>query len=362
MSRSKPGSLFFKSEKRYPDRLEKIFMEKAQGLFRWTEIQIQKFMKRFRDESEIEDEFEWLESHITHPELNKEYARLLDSLGGSGRTRQRAIKMLRLVTSSFIPLPVEKLAEAITASEHRMNCEQLKADDVRRILVGFISEDKLSQSLLYQTLFPASKYFVRLAHSSVIEYLADAKLSAEDFSRLALHSEAARLCFYSLKQGRQGEAPDRPETVGTSSTEWPFGNDFFGYSCIYWPLHCRVAFAEDGTCALVQDASKFILSEGYLTWNGVILEHCAHRWPLMLPEWKSNLCTDGPSARPGFVIAYFGLLELLEIPEIRSIVDLQDVNSQGTSLFNFALNLIGDRSTLEHHVCLVERTRIIYKP
>ena len=249
--------------------------------------------------------------------------------------------MLRLISSSFEPLSVENLAEAITASEHGMNCGQLKADDVRRILVGFITEDPVGQ---YVAHLYASKYLIRLAHSSVIEYLADAKLSAEDFSRLALHSEAARLCFSSLKQGRQGEAPERPEKVGSSFFEKAFGDDFFGYSCNYWPFHCRVAFAEDGTCALVQDASKFILSEGYLTWNGVILEHCAHRWPFPFLRWKGSVCTDGLHARPGFVIAYFGLLELLEIPEIRSIVDLQDVNSQGTSLLFFAIKLTGDCS------------------
>lgn len=91
MSKLKSGSLFFSSEKRYTDRLKKILIEKAEGLFRWTEIQIEKFMKRRREEGEIEDEFEWLESHTTHPEVNKESARLFDS------------KMPKLVSCCFIP-------------------------------------------------------------------------------------------------------------------------------------------------------------------------------------------------------------------------------------------------------------------
>lgn len=252
--------------------------------------------------------------------------------------------MLRLVTSSFVPLPVEKRAEAITASEYGMNCEQLRADDVRRILVGFITEDILARSTLNQTLLPPRKYCVRLAHSSVIGYLADAKLSSEDFSRLALHSEAARLCFSSLEQRRQGEAPDRSEIMGSSCFEKAKGDDFFGYSCNYWPLHCRTAFAEDGTCTLLQEASKFILSEGYLTCNGVIRERCGIGWLFLFPPWNGSVCTNGPYARPGFMIAYFGLLELLEIPEIRSIVDIRDENCQGTSLLFFALNLTGNRS------------------
>lgn len=351
MSRLNPGSLFFLSEKRYPDRLEKILIEKAQGLFRWTQIQIQKFTKRFRDQSEIKDEFEWLVSHTTHPELNKEYAILLDSLGGSGRTRQRAIKMLRLVSSIFIPLPVERLAEAITASEHGTNCEQLKADDVRRILVGFITEDILGRSPSNQTLFPASKYFVRLAHSSVIEYLANARLSAEDFSQLTLHSEVARLCFSFLNQGHQDEAIDRPETVGTSSYENALDDDFFGYSCNYWPLHCRVAFQEDDTCALLQDASKSIFSEGYWTWNRKIREHCGLRWPFSFLNWEGSPYNNGLYVRPGFLIAYFGLSELLQIPEIRSIVDFQDVNSQGSRLVHLTIYLNGDHSM---NNCFVE--------
>ena len=348
MSRLKPGSLFFLSEKRYPDRLEKILMKKAEGLFRWTQIQIQKFTKRFRDESEIEDEFEWFESHTTHPELNKEYARLLDSLGGSGRTKQRAIKMLRLISSSFVPLSVENLADAITASEHGMNCEQLKADDVRRILVGFITEIPIGQ---YVAHLYASKYLIRLAHSSVIEYLADAQFSAEDFSRLTLHSEAAQLCFSSLIQGRQGEAPGLSAIESSTYFSMAFGDDFFGYSCNYWHLHCRKAFMKDSTCALVQDASKFILSEGYLTWNRAVREHCDFRSPNAFLQWKDSFYSSSSYERPGFVIPYFGLLGLLEIPGICSIVDLQGENSQGTSLLFFALNLIRNRSITD---CFME--------
>lgn len=103
MKRLKPGSLFFSSEKGYADRLKKILIEKAGGLFRWTQIQIEKFTKRYRDEDEIEDEFERLESHTTELELNKEYTRLLDSLK-SGRNRDRATKMLRLLSCCFVPL------------------------------------------------------------------------------------------------------------------------------------------------------------------------------------------------------------------------------------------------------------------
>ena len=352
MNRLKPGSLFFSSEQRYPDRLKKILMEKSGGLFRWTRIQIEKFTKRYRYAGEIEDELKWLESHTTHPELNEEYARLLHSLnsrGESKRTRKCAIKMLKLILCCWEKLTVEALAEAITPSEHETNRVQLTADDVRRILVGFITEDELSEPAMYYRPNPANTLFVRLAHSSVVEYLADDELNDEDFSSLALHSEAAGLCFASLSQGQHGDAQTFSDPKLPDPIIMPLGTEFFGYSCKYWPFHCRSAFAENGTCDLVRNTSRFILSQAYSTWNRVICESYVKLWPC---RFMHSTRTNHTDARPGFAIAFFGLTALLELPEMRSIVDLQEVNGTGTRLLTSFLEESTDISVIERLVDL----------
>lgn len=329
MNQLEPGSLFFSSTKLYNDRLKKILIEKSDGLFRWTQIQIEIFTKWRRDEGEVDDEFDRLKSHTTHPELNKEYARLLDSL--KERSRKRAMKMLRLVSCCIEPLTAGNLAEAITASEHGMNRPKIKADDVRRILVGFISEYRPYGIGLDDEIF-----LVRLAHASVVEYLADEKSNVGDFSPLALHSEAASLCFASISQGQQRNAPAPALSAFVHNRLFgvPYAYiDFFNYSCFKWPQHCQHAFKIDGTCDLVRETSSFILSKAYLTWNSVLREVCTNK-KLFLSLWMDEVRTSGPSANPGFAIAAFNLTELLEIPEIREIVDLRDVNGRGCSLLN----------------------------
>ena len=113
--------------------------------------------------------------------------------GGSGRIRDCAMKMLRRVSCCIAPLTAENLPEAITASEHETNHAPLTADAVRRIPGEFNSESPLSGYMARP--HPNGTLFVRFAHASVVEYLADEKSKVGDFSPLALHSEAASLCF-----------------------------------------------------------------------------------------------------------------------------------------------------------------------
>jgi hypothetical protein len=175
------GSLFCSPEKEYPSRLKEVLKEHGGGLFRWLEIQIDKFAKGcFRDDDQIEDELSCLECHTSEDELNDECARLLQNLDRydrHGRNRERAMKLLRLIACSHWPLGAEDLAEAITVCELADDRKEVGADTVRRILVGFVNETSL--------------HFVQLAHASVLEFLMDTKSNIGGFSVANQHSEAA---------------------------------------------------------------------------------------------------------------------------------------------------------------------------
>lgn len=105
----------------------------------------------------------------------------------------------------------------------------------------------------------------------------------------------------------------------------------------------------------MQDTSRFILSEAYLIWNSLLQEyHTKHkdsnnglsreiintRIIYKATKYTNQIVTDliwmsyiwTNNARPGFVILYFELTELLEIPAIRSKINPRDVNGIGMSL------------------------------
>lgn len=105
IKREKPGSLFSKSAKDYPSKLKRLLKAKAGGLFRWVEIQINIFTETsFRMESEVEEELERVRNHSTDEELNDEYARLLQLFSKYEGTRNLALKMLKLLACSFLPM------------------------------------------------------------------------------------------------------------------------------------------------------------------------------------------------------------------------------------------------------------------
>ena len=236
--RNRKGSWFFRSEKDFPAALKKVLKEKGGGLFRWIEIQIQIFrVTPFKTEDQVQCQIDRLERHsgVKEDELDKEYARLLAVLEHSEPNGERAMKLLKLIACSDFPFTVDHLAEAINASEYEKNTK-ITSDDVRQILVGFISEKRKNFS--FYSDFNALA--VEFAHSSVSEYLMRNK--AHDFSILAQHKATALLCFLRIKS-----LPHMSTVQQITSSLSDIASYFLAYSCLRWPAHCRRAFDEDGT-------------------------------------------------------------------------------------------------------------------
>ncbi|KAH7130742.1 hypothetical protein B0J11DRAFT_603123 [Dendryphion nanum] len=303
-SRIKDNSLFFKSEKNFPDRLKKILKNKAQGLFRWIEIQIQFFtQQRFRTEKAIEDELNRLEKRTIHPELNKEYDRLFDLLKASEHDLQRAIKMLKLLSCLLIPLNVERLAEAITWSETNEYCTGLTGDDVRCILVGFISESEGNED-------EGESPLVTLAHASVMEYLTLGKSPAGCFTLSAQHSEAASLCIASITYATVFDIKDMPDS-------------FVIYSYFNWPYHL---------------ATKNFLLKDHDRWQRNISEYARRPrgtfFLITAPLKFRHSIQRSAEDTYEFLVAAFNLTALLEFPEIRQTIKFSAINAGGWNLFD----------------------------
>ena len=371
---SRKNSLFVLSEV-YPSRLKKILKENCGPMFRWIEIQLEIFRVRyFRTSQEIEQQLAWLQTHTKHSTLSDEYARLLallkehppnEELVPKTLTNDElAFKMLKLIACSEYNLSAENLAEAITASKSFNDVVELTPDDVRRILVGFISETAVYED--QRSVLNLDVPVVQLAHSSVLEYLTD-DINDLGFSTLAQHSEAALLCFSRISTLEK--RPELSPEAGSSSPGMASMKEvskFLEYSCIVWPIHCRRAFDEDPKCSLLVRTKDFMLSDGFMEWNETIRSsELNKKYPFVVPHYsalpvtsstdrsfgknakrrESMSCND-LSARPSFVITRYAMTELLEFPEIRVLIDLQHTNSYGMSLLVYAL-AFGKSSTVD---------------
>lgn len=355
---TKKGSLFASPSEDYPRRLKKVLKEKGGGLFRWIEIQLEVLkVKDFETFDEIEELLDWLGSHTKHQTLDKEYARLLSRKEKTGRNYKRALKMLRLIACSFDSLTVDDLAEAITASEYADDStKELTPDEIRRILVGFISESE-TRPLKFRIhggkvhKVPKMDIYgrpkgptVRLAHSSVLEYLTDKSSHVERFSILEQHSEAASLCFSQISALKKPpQLPPNAESSPSDGASVEKEPNFLRYSCTNWPSHCRRAFDEDARCPLVEETKEFILSDRYMRWNDTIRSYDSNRALRGFStigyayDFFCNLWCNDHKASPGFVIARFNLKELLRFSKIRDLINLQSLNGHEKTLLLFSM-------------------------
>ena len=349
---TQPGSLFCSPGKEYPSRLKEVLKKNAGGLFRWIEIQIDKFAKGFiRDDDQIEDELLWLEEHTSEDELNDEYARLLQNLeryDRHGRNRARAMKLLRLIACSFYPLDANDLAEAITASELADDKKEVSAEIVRRILVGFINETNAQNEVSRQSRVVAGLPFVQLAHASVLEFLMDTKSNIGGFSLASQNSEAASFAFARIRALQLAESKLPPRLIKSPPAEPSF---FILYSVGRWPNHCRNALdASDGNDALLEKLVDFILRDGFEIWidwidpwarqdiNPPDLPYQLLGFSYqILGSIPLSICTDTEPASLGFLVANFNFTELLNLPEIIARIHLQHRNRNGDSLLHFML-------------------------
>jgi hypothetical protein len=236
--------------------------------------------------------------------------------------------------------------------------DRITADDVRRILLGFIYEEEVNTtdherygSAAPRMTFPTGSLVVTIQHSSVLEYLTTEAQVAYSFSTLALHSEAANLRFRSFQNAqhinfapdtRTSPRPNLDDAHKMRRSKW------VAYSTSKWPRHCHAAFQEDETCPLVKQTQDFISSKAYDTWNNiaaVMAPKFRSDLPDVFPSQPRNMWHRSDNHCPGFVIACFSLGPLLRVPRIRSTIRFHDKNGSDRNLL-VVIALFSDRKTL----------------
>jgi ankyrin repeat protein len=200
---------------------------------------------------------------------------------------------------------------------------EISPERVQKVLVGFISEISVPS----MTSFDSNR--VKLAHSSVLEFLMDKNANDQPFTVLDQHTEAAMLCLSRISYSVHRR------TEQCSNNVWALDDNrrrshanFLYYSWQYWPRHCRRAFDENGECPLVQATKDFLLRD----WGEISDQFLLPGSPL-----SQNMWHFAPLVQPGFVICGSNLIELLEFPEIQALINFQDVNGRYDTVIDHAL-------------------------
>ncbi|KAL9100548.1 MAG: hypothetical protein Q9163_004086 [Psora crenata] len=187
-------------EKNVPD-LENGLIDtlcaRAQGMFRWVELQLAIFLDE--DESlllpeSVEDRLHQLENEVRLPDLAAVYTEIYERNGRkSARDRKHASKCYRLILCSEVPLRGPDLAEAVALNPDRSWNSFIDETYIQRICSNFL-------------IIIGSEH-VRFAHLSVIEYLKGGDFSGE-FSDQKAHTQAAELHTL-LDRGADTQACDQ---------------------------------------------------------------------------------------------------------------------------------------------------------
>lgn len=277
LSEIKNGHLFFTSDKNFPDQLKIILKKQAQGLFRWVEIQIAVFTNDdyfMMDERSIENGLEelgkrtmnWTTGTKNRDILFEEYERLFARLSGSEHLKERAVRMLQLLSCRGRFLHIGALAQAMTSYEGPPN-KAITPTDVRRCLAGFVSEPNTS-------LGPR----ITLAHASVFEYL-QTSATAHHFTISAMHLDVTSLILTHLKSLKNPQLPYAG--IEYSETDFTYGlrhewflkfrkmPDLTRMAVLNFSKNCGAALTESepsSSCELVKSLCEFVPSESFVIW------------------------------------------------------------------------------------------------
>ena len=323
----RPGSLFFTSEENFADQLQAILVKKGGGLFRWIQIQIEIFSRSFfRTADEIEDEIVQVKQRSSHPDLEEEYSRLLKLRGRSGHSRRRAIQMLQFLICALEPLSFADLGEAV--SEGKITARKVRADDARRILVGFVTESHFSNSTVDEEMLEA-RSAVRLAHASVRDFLEDHVVDENGFSIIAQNAQAAALCLSCLNR-KHANMSTPVRTVDESGTDLSLrgGNSreivlgHFATYCYYaWYVHI-IRAVERGSREIspfIERLSAFIHSGAYLIWARSP-RRPFRNWGIHLPKaaapWRLFYLMETDEFRKTTIVNTGFLVAALDLPEL----------------------------------------------
>ena len=349
-------SKFFDVAYDYPTRLGNVLRRRGQGVFRWIEIQIQFFTgSKFSLHDSIDEALTRLETETSDPELQTEYERLVELLRKNKTEFEVALKLLRFITCCSWPLSVDSLAEMINISNSSAKPLAVTGEEVRALLAGFVSEEPRSTEYELQFAYSHTKDVLELAHASVLEYLTAPAMIKEGFADAYQHSQVLNTCFACMENAQQSAPYLQKTTIKMYREYRDLVTDLLYYCCREWPRHCSLALTNTKENRSLERTSDFVGGQSYALWNR-ILGGLATRRELQTDLWKAKakpidqVWHDSSKHTPGFVIVANDLTALLDVPNVRDMVNFSDINGRGQSLFNVAIRF-STRATFD---CLLQ--------
>ncbi|CAG8371539.1 unnamed protein product [Penicillium salamii] len=201
------------------DRIIKTLSDRAQGMFRWVELQLDVFFNpksKIRRPGVFKRKLESLESGSGIPELDEVYDEIYDMNVSTDEDRRAAERTLKWLMCCQKPLSIEVLVKAVSFDSNGALDQAVDEDYLLAICSNFI--------IIYHN------QMVQFAHLSVREYLA----SSAKHSYSTANAQTARTSLlYLLNECSQGDA-DPSKRDG-----------FVQYAALYWPVHYSLALDDD---------------------------------------------------------------------------------------------------------------------
>ncbi|KAL9630328.1 MAG: hypothetical protein Q9164_006474 [Protoblastenia rupestris] len=320
-----PRQLLEKKKPDLEDRLIEILCARAQGMFRWVELQLAIFL----DEDDplllpesVEDRLDQLHKEVGLPDLKAVYSEIYErNSRKSVRDRDHATKCYRLILCSEIPMRGCELAKAIALNVDGSWNPSIDEGYVRKICSNF--------------LIIVGDDHVRFAHLSVIEYLKGDDFLGH-FSNEQSHIQAAEVCLLFIHH--------HIHTVADETCE-----GFPKYALYHWPYHCQQVSVE---CRKKGSLKKLLQNymwmpygnKQFRKWSDIMLasrnpllerDNCYQIWTYghrKAVDWRTKLCVcvSWPNI-PFFTACAFGLEEivgkyLLDLPDILLHDDIRNVD------------------------------------
>ncbi|KAF7508977.1 hypothetical protein GJ744_008533 [Endocarpon pusillum] len=300
------------------DILLKELCERAGGMFRWTQLQLEDFLpstqnpRKLRSKGDFYKRIQDLRERAGIENLDQVYKRIYEANTPADHpSREDAEKAFRILLCCFRPLSLDQLAQATLLEEYGEESSESRRAYILDICCNFIIE---------------SHSVVQFAHVSARDYLESRKIAGvNEFDAVKQHAQAALSSLW-FCESNCGEIlkhikGQRIEWIEYSQLErsLPVKLRFGLYAAMEWAEHASKFPAAVRTReGLSSQIARFLFSRSFRDWQILTIRlefGYAKIFDCLVP--RSNDETLVPSQpNPLLLISAFGFSECLEFDDI----------------------------------------------
>ncbi|PQE06277.1 ankyrin repeat protein [Rutstroemia sp. NJR-2017a BBW] len=285
-------------------KLVKTLTCRAQGMFRWVELQLAKFLSDhsgLSNSEDVEDALDRLMREVGDPDLDKVYSEIYDMNTKPGlKSRVIATRAFHWMMCAHRPLSLAELATVAAADQKKKDLrKEVDEEYILKICSNFIIADSSSMA--------------QFAHLSVREYLQKREVDGiKEYSQERCHNPVAETCLVYLM-----DPPIQLSDIGESY------DTLLGYSVLYWASHWQQASENKGLSSLGKLYTEFIpgtkASLPFTEWINVLPTAADYSWSLDHNGIENRLWD---STSPVLAACAWGFVEILANLLKTSDVDL----------------------------------------